>query len=318
MAADVREGGRWSLAQRAKNDVLYLLAASAVALTSRLPSPLLRALGRGLGTLAWHTVRSARAIALRNHTRVFPSLAEAARRAELHAVYRALGEHLGDTVALLAPRRQLPTLPFLPGAREVLDAAIAEGRGVLFASAHLGPWERVAGSLVASGVPITVVAREAYDPRLTRLYERLRDRRGVRTVYRGAAGAGIALVRVLRRGEVLGIPMDLASRVPSVDAPLLGHPAPTPVGPARIALRTGAAVVVGTAAPRPAGHGGKVPEAPIDATVGIEVRRIRTDDLAPDADGERALTARINAELGARILALPHGWVWMHDRWRPL
>ena len=35
---------------------------------------------------------------------------------------------------------------------------------------------------------------------------------------------------------------------------------------------------------------------------------------APGADGERELTARINAALSARILAAPESWVWMHER----
>ena len=123
----------------------------------------------------------------------------------------------------------------------------------MFASAHLGPWERVAASLAMAGVPLTVVAREPYDPRLGRIYDRVRASRGVRTVYRGATGAGIALVRVLKRGGVLGVPMDLASRVASIEVPFLGVPAQTPVGPARLALLTGAVVVVGTAAKAPDG-----------------------------------------------------------------
>jgi KDO2-lipid IV(A) lauroyltransferase len=220
--------------------------------------------------------------------------------------YRELGGHLGDVVAMMGSAREIVPLPFLPDARACLDDAIARGRGVVFASAHLGPWERVAASLVASGVPLTVVAREAYDPRFTRLYERLRGQRGVRTVYRGAGGAATALLRVLRGGGVLGIPMDLASRVASVDAPFLGSPAATPVGPARIALRTGAAVVVGTAAPQS------------DGSLGIAITPIATSDLDATSDSAAAellLTGRINAELSARVRALPEAWVWMHPRW---
>ena len=97
--------------------------------------------------------------------------------------------------------------------------------------------------------------------------------------------------------------MDLSSRVPSCDVPFLGHLAPTAVGPARIALRTRAAVVVGTAAPGP--DGGLV----------ITATRIDSSGLPYDDDGARELTTRINAELSQRILALPHAWVWMHDRW---
>jgi lauroyl/myristoyl acyltransferase len=98
--------------------------------------------------------------------------------------------------------------------------------------------------------------------------------------------------------------MDLRSRVASSPVPFLGRAAPTAIGPARIALRTRAAVVVGTAAPR------------ADGSLAVTVTRVDAADIALDRDGARELTARINAELSRRILALPHAWVWMHDRWR--
>lgn len=294
---DVREGGRWGLAQRFKNDVLYVAATGTLRVALSLPTSTLRCLGRGLAFLVWHGAPGLRRITLANVARGLPSVPPRERLAFARNVYRSLGELLGQTVADLDPRRASPPLRFLPGARECLDAAIAEGRGVVFASAHLGPWERVAASLVSAGVPMTVVAREPYDPRLADVYRRLRDARGVRTVYRGAAGAGVALARVLRKGAVLGIPMDLASRATSIEVPFLGSPAATPVGPARLAIRTGAAVVVGTAALDAEGH------------LGIAVTRI-----APSSC-ERELTGRINEELSTRIRALPYMWPWMHPRW---
>lgn len=293
---DVREGGRWTVRQRLKNDAVYVVVAIAIGIAERLPAWMLRALGRALGAVTWALVPSQRRLAIANVARGLPSIPAEDRGRFVRRVYRALGTLLGDTVATLDPRRPIEPLPFLPGSRECLDEAIAEGRGVVFASAHLGPWERVAASLVAAGVPLTVVAREPYDPRLGRVYERLRAARGVRAVYRGADGAGMALVRVLRRGGVLGIPMDLASRVPSIDVPFLGSPAPTPIGPARIAIRTRAAVVVGTAAI----HG-----------EGLALSFVRIPGCACEAE----LSTRINAELSARIRALPEMWPWMHRRW---
>lgn len=299
---DLREGGRWTLAQRAKNDVLFLLALAALATLGRLPPRALRAAGRALGVLAHASVRSARRTAERNVALAFPDLAERERRSLVARVYRTLGENLGDVVATLDPRREIAPLPFAPGAREALDAAVARGRGVVFASAHLGPWERVAVTLTAAGLPFTAVAREAYDPRLTRLYHRLRGGRGVATVYRGAPGSGAALLRTLRRGGILGVPMDLASRVPSVEVPFLDVPARTPVGPARLALRTGAAVMVGTAARSK------------DGALEIAVAGVPSSDLEPTAEGEHILTARINERLSRAIRALPEAWVWMHPR----
>ncbi|MBX3220064.1 MAG: lysophospholipid acyltransferase family protein [Labilithrix sp.] len=294
---DLREGGRWSIPQRAKNDVLFVLAIAALAVAERLPPRAARALGRAAGLLAWALAPALRRTATRNVARALPEIAPRDRGAFVRRVFDQLGALLGEVVGGLDPRRPLDPLPFLPGSRECLDDAIREGRGVVFASAHLGPWERVAASLVAAGIPLTVVAREPYDPRLGRVYSRLRAARGVRAVYRGASGAGVALVRVLRQGDVLGVPMDLSSRVASIEAPFLGAPAPTPIGPARLAVRTGAAVVVGTAAKG------------ADGSLGLSFTRIE------GSASEVELTARINAELSARIRAMPESWPWMHRRW---
>jgi KDO2-lipid IV(A) lauroyltransferase len=307
-ARDLREGGFWTPRQRVKNDLLYLVACGGLAVASLLPLRALRFLGRALGRAAHRALGSERRRALANVGRAFPALPGPDRAALVHRSFITLGDALGDGVALLR-RRGGPPIPLAPGSREVLDRAIGEGRGVIFASAHLGPWERVAASLVAAGLPFATVARESYDPRFTRLYERLRGRRGVQVIWRSRAGAGARILRTLRAGGVLGMPMDLRSRVPSCPAPFLGHDAETPVGPARIALRARAAVVVGTVAPDAEGCGG-----PGGRGLVITATRIPTEDL-PARGGAEALTARINDELSARIRALPDAWVWMHQRW---
>jgi KDO2-lipid IV(A) lauroyltransferase len=307
---DLRTGGEWTRLQRAKNDLIFVVAVFALAASRAVPLVALRALGAALGAAAHALAGKARRTALANVRLVFPEMGEGARRALVRRSFITMGELLADAVALLRPRGG-PLLALAPDARAVIDEALGEGRGVIFASAHLGPWERVAASLAAAGVPLTTLARESYDPRFTRLYERLRGARGVRVVWRSSArsmAATAGIVRTLRGGGVLGIPMDLRARVPSCESPFLGHPARSPVGPARIALRTGAAVVVGTVAP-------------VGASLVITATRISTSGL--DSKGskgqgaERDLTTRINRELSRRILALPHAWVWMHERWTP-
>jgi KDO2-lipid IV(A) lauroyltransferase len=306
---DLRAGGRWSGAQRLKNDTLWALATLVLAFARTMRVATLRRMGRALG-LAFHAVPSRpRAIARANVARVLPHLTPLENRALVQRCFAKAGEHLGETVALLGPSGP-PPLPIDPESLAILGEALSARRGVVFVSAHLGPWERVAGSLVAAGVPLVTIARESYDPRFTRLYERLRAARGVRVVWRSGVASGAAtatrMLRVLRSGGVLGAPMDLRSRVASADVPFLGHPAPTATGPARLALRTGAAVVVGTVAPLPArdARGAAQPYV-------VTVTRIPTDDQ-PDA---AALTARLNDELSRRILRVPDAWLWMHERW---
>jgi KDO2-lipid IV(A) lauroyltransferase len=299
---DLREGGEWTRTQTLKNDVLWASARGAIAALGALPASWLRPLGRGVGALAYVLFGAARRTAHANLALAFPELDARERGRLVRRAYDALGACLGETVGLLRESAPAPPLLLDAPSLEALAGAHAEGRGVLFASAHLGPWERVAGALVAAGLPLTTIARDAYDPRFTLLYERIRARQGVRTIYRGAPGAAARIVRTLKGGGVLGVPMDLRTRVTSIDAPFLGHLAATPVGPARLALRTGAAVVVGTSARAANGD------------FCVTATRIAVSDLDRSADAERALTTRINDELSARIRALPDGWVWMHPR----
>jgi lauroyl/myristoyl acyltransferase len=146
------------------------------------------------------------------------------------------------------------------------------------------------------------LARESYDPRLTRVYDDLRARLGVRAIYRGQPGAAVRIVRTLRRGSVLGIPMDLRTRAPSTDAPFLGVAAPTVIGPARLALRTGAAVVVGSIERR-------------GQHLAVTATRLHTADARRARNPVQALTERLNEEISRRILTLPEEWPWMHSRW---
>ncbi len=297
---DVRvRGGAWGRAQTLKNDAILALVRAALFACDRLPARTLRPLGRAVGRLAHTLFRGARAMARANVALALPSLGGPARRALVRRSFVQLGEHLGE--AVLSLRDDAPPLVPLAldaASRATLADAIAEGRGVLFASAHLGAWERLGASLVAMGVPLTTVARGAYDPRLDAIYTKLRGGRGVAAIYRARPGAGAAMLHVLRNGGVLGVLMDLRSRVPSIDAPLLGHVAPTAVGPARLALCTGAAVVVGACAPGGAAR----------------VERVTTAGLGGGAHAEHLLTTRINDALSRFIVAMPEGWVWMHDR----
>ncbi len=302
---DLRAGGVWTLAQRTKNDALWALSCVALAGLERMPLQALRAMGRGLGAAAHAVALAARRTADANIARVLPGLSLCDRRRLVRRCFVTLGELLGETVATLRVGAGPPLLEVSREAREVLAEARREGRGVLFPSAHLGPWERVAASLVACGVPLVTLARESYDPRFSRLYDRLRGGHGVGVVWRSSPGAAAKILRTLRAGHVLGAPMDLRSRVPSRSVRFLGHPAPTPIGPARLALRVRCPVVVGTAAP----------DADARAAWCVTATRIATHDLDAGEEAELELTERINDELSRRILAAPHAWVWMHDRW---
>lgn len=284
LSRDVRFGGTWSPWQRAKNDALFVTASVALAAARRLPLPARLRLGQLAGAIAW----------------LWPSLR---RRAGAHA-RGALGDEAPSSLRCwlamgeLAARwleglraRPATQLALDDDARRALRDALRAGRGVVYATAHLGPWEAMGPLLVSEGFPVVTLIRESYDPRFDALYRALREAHGVGTIARGSPGAPKAIVRALRAGNIVGFPMDLAGRgVRTVDAIWFERPIATPVGPAEIALRTGARVVVGTPAP-----GGA-----------LTIRQLDTAGL--DA---RALTQALATELAGRIRAVPTAYPWI-------
>jgi Kdo2-lipid IVA lauroyltransferase/acyltransferase len=296
VAADVREGGTWTPRQRLKNDALYALVRVATAIVRRAPRAVVALLCRALGVVAWALLGKERGLV---RARLAAGLEQPIAGRRVRAVFLAAGDVLADTIALLDARERAGrTMTMDAASRAVFRDALAEGRGVVYVAAHLGPWERMAALLVEEGFPVATVARESYDPRLTALYERLRAPRGVRSIYRGRPGAATAIVRELRAGRAVGFLIDLPSRVRSIRAPLFGVEASIPIGAARIALARGAAIVVGT--PVPSNTEGRLQ---------LLVERVTTDDLAPGPASEETLTLRLARALEARIAARPEAWL---------
>ncbi len=296
MAEDVREGGTWTPRQRLKNDALHALVRAALALVQRAPRGLVATVCRGLGLVAWAVLAKERGLV---GARLAAGLGQPVAPRRVRAVFLAAADVLADTLALLDPRERAGRAMTMDAAsHEVFRAALAEGRGVVYIAAHLGPWERMAALLVEEGFPVATVARESYDPRFTALYERIRAPRGVLSIYRARPGAATAIVRELRAGRAVGFLLDLPSRVRSIRGVLFGAQQSIPVGAARIALARGAAVVVGT--PMSSARDGRQQ---------LLVERVDTSDLARGPDGETRLTLRLARALEARIEARPEAWL---------
>jgi KDO2-lipid IV(A) lauroyltransferase len=290
-AADVRLGAAWSRPQRLKNDLIHAFVKAAVAIVAHLPRFAVAALCRALALLAWLVRGRERALC---RARLEAGLGTRVPASRVRASFLRAGDTLADMLALLDPHERAGrTLSLDPESHAVFRAALDRGRGVVFVSAHLGPWERLAALLVEEGFPVATVARESYDPRLTAIYERIRAPRGVRSIYRGHAGAAVRIARELRQGRAVGFLVDLPARVPSARMPLFGAEADIPIGAARIALARRAEVVVGTCGP---GHT-------------MRISRVETADLAPGAAGEEALVRRLAAELDRRIRSQPEAWI---------
>ncbi len=121
---------------------------------------------------------------------------------------------------------------------DTVEAAFVGGP-VIFVSAHLGPIELPALYLAhRSGRTFVAPMETVDDPALQGWFERSRGRLGVRIV--GLRAARRALQAAVRAGDPIGIVADRDIAGGGFEVPLFGAPAPLPIGPALIAIETGA------------------------------------------------------------------------------
>jgi Kdo2-lipid IVA lauroyltransferase/acyltransferase len=293
-ARDLRTGGSWSWPQRLKNGCIRAVVVGALALADRLPAQLLVRLGGLLGELAWLVSFRLRRTARRNFERCLPELDAAAAT---RACFRNAGRNLALCVLMRRPNvRALDWVSVDDQARATLDAALAKQRGVVFVSAHLGPFEWVAAAIAELGYAASVVVRESYDPALDPVVDAHRRLRGLAVIHRGGRRAPLEILRSLRRGEAVGLLPDLGGRVPSSEARLLGARVAAPTGPARLARAAHCPIVVGTLEP---------------ASPGVLPRfRLRIEQLDPASD-DGTTTQRVMSALTAAIERAPEHWLWM-------
>ena len=227
-------------------------------LASRLPESIAVRLAEGVGELWYRFAPERAAQARRNLGRVVRELDRRGRGSPL--VRRAATDPRAlERLVRLAFRHdaryyleilRAPSLtPAIFEARvvvetpETVEATFAHGRPVIFVSGHLGPIELPALYLAhRSGRTFVAPMETVDDPPLQRWFERTRGSLGVRIV--GLREARRALQAALRAGEYVGIVGDRDIAGGGIEVPLFGAPAPFPIGPALLALETGAEIAV--------------------------------------------------------------------------
>jgi Kdo2-lipid IVA lauroyltransferase/acyltransferase len=188
--------------------------------------------------------------------------------------------------------------------REHFDTALAAGRGVVLATAHMGNWEVMGAMCRELGVPFTTVYRPLDNPLLDRWVRATRRDAGQTMVPK--EGAMRPLLRALRDKGMVVLLVDQDARRHGVMAPFFGTPASTIPTPAELALRTGAVLLTG--ASRRTGPGFRY-AAWFDPPVEVAA----TDDH--DADLVR-ITAEINRRIESAVRRAPEQWLWSHRRWK--
>ncbi len=184
-------------------------------------------------------------------------------------------------------------------------AARDKGKGVLILTGHLGAWELSSFYHSLRGYPMSLVIRRLDNPLVDAYVNKIRCLHGNRVIHKDDFARG--LFTAMHQGETVGILMDTNMTPPQgVFVPFFGVPACTASGLARVALRSGAAVVPGFLL-------WEASEERYVLHFGDELSLVQTGDLQADIS---ANTALFTATIEGYIRRYPEQWLWVHRRWK--
>jgi KDO2-lipid IV(A) lauroyltransferase len=152
---------------------------------------------------------------------------------------------------------------------------------------------------------MSMVIRRLDNPDVDRLVNQIRCLHGNRVLHKDDFARG--LLGAMRHGETVGILMDTNMTPPQgVFVPFFGQQACTASGLARVALKTGAAVLPGFML-------WEEREQKYVLHFGPEIEVTTTGDDEQDAITN---TARFTAAIESYIRRYPSQWLWVHRRWK--
>ncbi len=260
------------------------------------------------GVLTWTVyamLSRLRQVGLRNLELALPAVPMAERRRILRGVYRHLGWQLVEFCRMPRYTPQNIRHWIRTEGLENYLAATARGKGVLVLTGHLGAWELSSFYHSMMGYPMGMVIRRLDNRLLDEFVNGIRCLHGNRVLHKDDFARG--LLKAMHAGDTVGILMDTNMTPPQgVFVEFFGHKACTGSGLARVALKTGAAVLPGFLLWEPA-------ERRYVLHFGPELNFAHTGDA--DADIERA-TQQCNDALESWICRYPDQWLWIHRRWK--
>ena len=236
---------------------------------------------------------------MRNLSLALPDKTEAERTEIANGVFRSIARLLVSFAKFPRMNRENVSEWIRYEGYEHFESALQCGRGVLFATAHLGNWELSAFAHALLSSPMHIVVRPLDNPKIDRVVERRRMLSGNRAIEK--VNFLRAMLKALEANEAVGILIDQNSSLDQgVFVDFFGVPACAGTGFAKIAAHTGAAVIPGF------------------ALWSEQEKRyvLRFYPPVPIAGNVEEDTARLHKLLEEVIRQFPDQWLWIHRRWK--
>ncbi len=136
---------------------------------------------------------------------------------------------------------------------ENVEKAYEVGKGVVFATGHIGNWDMAGAAFAARGRPVSALVETLKPARWNERVQRTRTAAGVKAI--PIENGPRAMLAALRKQEGLAVLVDRPLESDGVPVTFFGRATRVPGGAATLALRTGSPVVPAALVRNPAGKG---------------------------------------------------------------
>jgi KDO2-lipid IV(A) lauroyltransferase len=270
-----------------------------------MPRPLARFVSARVTAVLFWMRPGLRAAAAQNLKLAFPEWSKKQRRAATRGMVRQLGWMAAEFARFPRYTKHNIERTVLLEGFENFAAAREQGKGVLFLTGHMSAWELAPYAQALFGNPLHFLVRPIDNPRVDALITQYRCLSGNLPIDKNQSAR--AVLKVLATNGTVGILADHNTGLnEGVFVDFFGIPACTASGLARIALRTGAAVVPGFTI--------------WDRTLrkyrlrfDPAVKLVCTGDNDADAVTNTALFTKVIEDYVRRY---PDQWLWVHRRWK--
>jgi KDO2-lipid IV(A) lauroyltransferase len=270
-----------------------------------LPRPLARWVGAAFVTISYWIRSPLRRAAMFNLNLAFPEWTEAERKRAVRGMIRQIGWMAGEFSQFPKYTPANIERVVMVDGFENFDAARRAGNGVIFLTGHMSAWELAPFAQALYGHPLHFLVRPIANARVDELINGYRCLSGNKPIEKNRSAR--AILKVLGDGGTVGILADQNTGLEEgVFVDFFGIPACTTSGLARIALRTGAAVVPGFL------HW-DASRRKYCLSFGAAVELARTDNEEANV---RENTARFTRAIEEYVRKYPDQWLWVHKRWK--
>ena len=283
----------------------YWLVAMVARCLGSMPRALARPCASLIAFLVYRAMGRLRRVGMRNLAMALPELPRDQHERILRGLFRNLGWQLVEFCRMPRYTREDISSWIRTEALEHYQKALDRGKGVLILTGHLGAWELSSFYHSLMGYPMGMVIRRLDNRRLDSFVNGIRCMHGNKVLHKDDFARG--LLKAMHEGGTVGILMDTNMTPPQgafVD--FFGRKACTATGLARVALKTGAAVLPGFMVWEQA-------EKRYVLHFGPELHFFQTAD--PEAD-VLAATEQCNHVMESWIRRYPDQWLWIHRRWK--